>query len=75
MLGFINNVAQVIIMTRGCVANKNHVACSKVKVIDHTQTLSIGYNKNLLYPALSCMVGFQNYMARHLLYARNMLLA
>ena len=28
MLGFINNVAQMIIMTRGCVANKNHVASS-----------------------------------------------
>ena len=36
MLGFINKVAQIIIMTRGCVANKNHVARSKVKVIDHT---------------------------------------
>ena len=27
-LGFINNVAQMIIMARGCVANKNHVASS-----------------------------------------------
>ena len=36
MLGFINNVAQLIIMTRGCVANKNDVARSKFKVIDHT---------------------------------------
>ena len=36
MLGFINNIAQMIIMTRGCVANKNHVASSKFKVIDHT---------------------------------------
>ena len=35
MLGFINNVAQMIIMTRGCVANKIHVASSKFKVIDH----------------------------------------
>ena len=51
MLGFINNVAQMIIMTRGCVAIKNHVASSKFKVIDHTLTLFVGYNKNLLYPA------------------------
>ena len=36
MLGFINNVAQMIIMIRGCVANKNHVASSMFKVIDHT---------------------------------------
>ena len=36
MLGFINNVAQMIIMTRGCLANKNHVASSKFKVKDHT---------------------------------------
>ena len=69
MLGFINNLAKIIIMTTGCVANKNHVASSKFKVIDHTLTLFIGYNKSLLY------VGFQNYMARHLLYARIMLLA
>ena len=32
MLGFINNMAQMIIMTRGCVANKNHVASSKFKI-------------------------------------------
>ena len=51
MLGFINNVAQMIIMTRGCVANKNHVASSKFKVIDHTLTLFIGHNKSLLYLA------------------------
>ena len=35
MLGFINNVAQMIIMTMGCIANKNHVASSKFKIIDH----------------------------------------
>ena len=33
MLGFINNVAQTIIMTRGCIANKNHMTRSKFKVI------------------------------------------
>ena len=44
----------MIIMTRGYVANKNHVASSKFKVIDHTYTLFIDkclYNKSLLYPA------------------------
>ena len=34
MLGFINNVAQLNIMTKGCVANKSHVA--SFKVIEHT---------------------------------------
>ena len=36
MLGFINFVAKMIIMTRGCVANKNHENSLKSKVIDHT---------------------------------------
>ena len=30
---------------------KNNVASSKFKVIDHTETLFIGYNKSLLYRA------------------------
>ena len=51
MLGFINNMAQMIITTRERVANKNQIARSKFKVIDHTETLLIGYNKSLLYPA------------------------
>ena len=51
MLAFINNMAQMIIMTSGCVANKNHFTSSKFKVTDHTQTLFIGCNKSLLYPA------------------------
>ena len=32
MMGFEHNLAQMIIMTGQCVANKNHVAGSKVKV-------------------------------------------
>ena len=32
LVGFENNVAQISIMTKQCVANKNHVARSKVKV-------------------------------------------
>ena len=51
MFGFINNVAQIIIMTRECVANKNHVTSSKFTVIDYTSTLFIDYIKSLLYPA------------------------
>ena len=35
MVGFGNNLAQIII-TRHCVANKNHVARSKVKVTVRT---------------------------------------
>ena len=34
-MGFKNNLAQMIIMTRQCVANKNHVARFKVKVTVH----------------------------------------
>ena len=41
----------MFIMTRGCVANKNHVASSKFKVIDYTLTLFVGCNKSLLYLA------------------------
>ena len=37
-------------MTRGCFPNKSHVTSSKFKVIDHTQTLFIGYYKSLIYP-------------------------
>ena len=44
-------MAQMVIMTRRYVANKNHVTSSKFKVIDYTLTLYIGYNKSLLYPA------------------------
>ena len=37
MLGFINNVAQMIIMTRRrCVANKKHIASSKYIGLNYT---------------------------------------
>ena len=36
VVGFENNLEQVIIVTRRCVANKNHVARSKVKVTVRT---------------------------------------
>ena len=77
MLGFINNVAQMIIMTRACVANKNRVASSKFEVIDHTQILFIGYNKGLLYPAYNFVLhgGISILCGKHLLYDRILLLA
>ena len=31
MVGFENNLVKLIIMTRGCVASKNHVTKSKIK--------------------------------------------
>ena len=40
MVGFKNNLAQkLIIITSKCVANKNHIARSEVKVTVRTQTL------------------------------------
>ena len=36
MVEFKNNLAQIIFMTRQCVANKNHVARLKVKVTVYT---------------------------------------
>ena len=55
MAGFKNNWARMIVMTRHCVTNKNRVARLKVKVkvLDYTQTLFIGYNKRMFYPAHS----------------------
>ena len=38
IIGLENNLAQMIIMTRGCVACKDHVDRSKVKVTVHTLT-------------------------------------
>ena len=40
----------MVIMTRGCVSNKNHATSSKFKVKDYTETLFIVYNKSLLCP-------------------------
>ena len=36
MVGFENNLVQIIIMTEQCVMNKNHVVRSKVYVTDRT---------------------------------------
>ena len=78
MLGFMHNVAQqMIIMTRGCVANKYHVASSKFKVVDHIETLFIGYNKNLFYPAHNFVLhgGISKLHGKTFVYSRIMLLA
>ena len=40
-----NKLAQMIIMIRWCVANKNHVAGLKLKVTVRSKTLRIGFNK------------------------------
>ena len=48
IVGFENNLAQMIIMTRQCVANKNHVARSEVTV--HTQTLCVGFSETCSCP-------------------------
>ena len=44
MMGFENNLAQMIIMTRQCVANKNCVARLKVKVTVRTSPLCIDFS-------------------------------
>ena len=66
IVGFENNLGQMIIMTRQCVSNKNHIASSKVKVIVCTLALFIGYNESLVYPAHNCVLHgrIQNYMPR-----------
>ena len=52
MIGFENNLAQMIIMTRRYDANKNHVARTKVKDMVRTKNLCIDFSE-----ACSC----QNY--------------
>ena len=43
-------MAQIIIMTRRCVANKNHVARSKIKVTAGTLTLFIDLSETCSCP-------------------------
>ena len=38
IMGFENNLAQMIIMTRQCIVYNNHVDRSKFKITVHTQT-------------------------------------
>ena len=45
MVGFKNNMAQMIILTRQYVPNKNHVPRSKVKVTVHTYTLCTDFSE------------------------------
>ena len=47
---FENNLAQMIIRSRRCVANKNHVTRSKVKVTVHTSALCTGFSETCWFP-------------------------
>ena len=51
LMGFEDNLAQMIIMTTRCVANKNHVARSKVKVTVRTLALCIDFSETCSCPA------------------------
>ena len=67
IVGLENNLAQLVIMTRRCVANKNHVARSKVKVSVCTLTLCIGFSKTCLCPIHYIVMhggDFLNYLAK-----------
>ena len=59
MVGFNNNLAQMIIMTRLCDANKNRIARSKVRDRVCSLTLNIGFSETccVQLTTLSCMVG------------------
>ena len=58
VVGFINNLAQMLIMIRQCVANIKHVAGPNVKVT--------GYNEILSYPTHNFVLhgGISNYMLK-----------
>ena len=51
MVGFNNNLAQMIIMTRLCGANKNRIARSKVRDRVCSLTLNIGFSETCLCAA------------------------
>ena len=62
MVGFENNVVQIIIITKQCVMNKNHVVRSKVYVTVHTLTLCIDFSETCSYLPItwSTLLGFIN---------------
>ena len=64
IVAFKHNLAQIIIMTRQCVACKNHVATPKVKVTVNTLTLCIGFSKTCTVRPITlyCMVEFERYI-------------
>ena len=51
ILGLENDLTQMIIMTRQCVAYKNHVARLKIKVTAHTYPLCIASGETCSCPA------------------------
>ena len=72
IVGFKNNLAEMIIMARRCVANKNHVARLKVKITVRTQTLCIDLSETCSFPTYNflCMVGFKNDLAQTIIITR-----
>ena len=62
----------MIIMTKQCVLNKNHVGKSKVYVTVRTFTLYIDFSETCLYPPMTwaSMVGFINNVALIILMTR-----
>ena len=76
IVGFEDNSAQIIIMTRQCVANKNHVAGSKVKVNGQRHSLHLNFVRRPVKPVhirpitLLCMVGYKNNFAQIIIMIR-----
>ena len=56
MVGFENNLAQIIIMSSRYVMNKNHVTRSKVKVRVRTLTLCIGLSETCTCLTHKCVM-------------------
>ena len=71
LVGFEKYLAEIII-TRRCVACKNHVAKSKVKVTVHTYSLCIGICVQLI--TSSSMLWFENYLAQMIIKTRQCVL-
>ena len=56
MVGFENNIAQIIIIERQCIAIKNHITWLKVEVTVGSSTLCIGLNETCSCPANNFVV-------------------
>ena len=65
MVGFENNLAQMIFKTRQCVLCENHVVTSKVKFTVRTYSLWIGFSVSCSCPALSFVVAPASDMVRY----------
>ena len=71
-MGFENNLAQIIIMTRRCVANKNHIARLKVKVIVYIKLYALTSVETVCVRPITllCVVGFKNNLAQIIIMTR-----